>query len=100
MDEQYIRLQEEHEELKRKYDWLCYMPKWRRFLVYVFRVVRFGDWLWTTHEDTTCVVRCQCEEEVFINSEWITWCSNCSRGYSTLYEIIQYPSWLRRKNGD
>lgn len=97
-DEEFTeRLQKQHEELLIKHDWICYTAKFRKFLLFIFGTIKWASYSYTTHEDTTCVVRCSCNNEVFINSEWIEWCPTCGKGYSTLFEIIQYPAWLKRK---
>jgi len=96
-EEMYERLQKEHEELLKKYDWIQDISKIRRFLLSIFGTIRWAKYSYSTHEDTTCTVKCFCGEEIFINDAWITWCSICGKGYSTLFEVIQYPSWLRRK---
>lgn len=97
-EERHERLEKDHEELKKKHDWICYASKFRQFLLFVFGTMRWARYSYISFEDTTCNVHCYCGDDVFINSEWITWCSTCGRGYSTLFEVIQYPAWLKRKN--
>jgi hypothetical protein len=96
-EDMYIRHKKEHEELKRKHDWISDAPWWRKVLIFIFKKLRFGNWLWISHEDTTCSIHCSCEEVLFINDSWITWCENCGKGYSTMFEIVQYPAWIKRK---
>jgi len=57
-EECHARLEREHKELLERHDWIDYSNKFRRFLIWLFRRVRWAGW--TSLEDATCAVYCSC----------------------------------------
>lgn len=44
-------------------------------------------YLYITHEDPTCIVRCLCMEEIFINDYEVKRCPKCNTGFKTEFLI-------------